>query len=152
MIARTGEAAKLPFPVHPHMLRHSTGYKLANDGTTLEPSSTTWAIGISNTRCDTPKWLPIGSRICGGTETQVRQPADQGLCASDGGPHAIAVEVMPGGEASAAWRWSRQSAQGPPRYPRGNPLSVMWRTGRASDCAILALKMNPSISVVCCGA
>ncbi len=32
MVARTGEAAKLPFPVHPHMLRHSTGYKLANDG------------------------------------------------------------------------------------------------------------------------
>ena len=25
-------AAKLSFPVHPHMLRHSTGYKLANDG------------------------------------------------------------------------------------------------------------------------
>jgi type 1 fimbriae regulatory protein FimB/type 1 fimbriae regulatory protein FimE len=24
--------ARLPFPVHPHMLRHSTGYKLANDG------------------------------------------------------------------------------------------------------------------------
>ena len=32
MIARTGEAAGLPFPAHPHMLRHSTGYKLANDG------------------------------------------------------------------------------------------------------------------------
>ena len=31
-IVRTGEAAKLPFPIHPHMLRHSTGYKLANDG------------------------------------------------------------------------------------------------------------------------
>ncbi len=31
-IARTGEAAKLPFPIHPHMLRRSTGYKLANDG------------------------------------------------------------------------------------------------------------------------
>jgi Phage integrase family len=26
------EAARLSFPVHPHMLRHSTGYKLANDG------------------------------------------------------------------------------------------------------------------------
>jgi type 1 fimbriae regulatory protein FimE len=25
MVQRTGEAAKLPFPVHPHMLRHSTG-------------------------------------------------------------------------------------------------------------------------------
>src|SRR5262249_23768600 len=32
MIQRTGVAAKLPFQVHPHMLRHSTGYKLANDG------------------------------------------------------------------------------------------------------------------------
>src|SRR5262249_35803167 len=30
MVQRTGEAAYLPFPVHPHMLRHSTGYKLAN--------------------------------------------------------------------------------------------------------------------------
>ena len=32
MIQRVGRAAKLPFPVHPHILRHSTGYKLANDG------------------------------------------------------------------------------------------------------------------------
>ena len=32
MVARTGEAAKLPFSVHPHMLRHSCGAKLANDG------------------------------------------------------------------------------------------------------------------------
>jgi type 1 fimbriae regulatory protein FimE len=31
-ISRIGEVAKLPFPIHPHMLRHSTGYKLANDG------------------------------------------------------------------------------------------------------------------------
>jgi type 1 fimbriae regulatory protein FimB/type 1 fimbriae regulatory protein FimE len=32
MIQRTGVAARLPFQVHPHMLRHSTGYKLANQG------------------------------------------------------------------------------------------------------------------------
>jgi type 1 fimbriae regulatory protein FimE len=32
LITRAGEQAKLPFPIHPHMLRHSTGYKLANDG------------------------------------------------------------------------------------------------------------------------
>jgi type 1 fimbriae regulatory protein FimB/type 1 fimbriae regulatory protein FimE len=32
IIARLGVAAKLPFPIHPHMLRHSTGYKLASDG------------------------------------------------------------------------------------------------------------------------
>src|SRR5262249_9689809 len=32
MIERAGEAAKLAFKAHPHMLRHSCGYKLANDG------------------------------------------------------------------------------------------------------------------------
>jgi len=32
IVARSGEAAELGFPVHPHMLRHSTGFKLANDG------------------------------------------------------------------------------------------------------------------------
>lgn len=32
MLARTGEEAALPFPVHPHMLRHACGFKLANDG------------------------------------------------------------------------------------------------------------------------
>ena len=32
MIGRTGRAAGLEFPVHPHMLRHSTGFKLANQG------------------------------------------------------------------------------------------------------------------------
>ncbi len=32
MVARAGVTAGITFPVHPHMLRHSTGYKLANDG------------------------------------------------------------------------------------------------------------------------
>lgn len=32
LVARTGVAAKLPFPIHPHMLRHACGYKLANEG------------------------------------------------------------------------------------------------------------------------
>ncbi len=32
IIARAGEQAKIGLLVHPHMLRHSTGYKLANDG------------------------------------------------------------------------------------------------------------------------
>ena len=32
MVARAGEVAKLSFPIHPHMLRHACGYKLANDG------------------------------------------------------------------------------------------------------------------------
>ncbi len=32
LLTMIGEAAGLPFPVHPHMLRHACGYKLANDG------------------------------------------------------------------------------------------------------------------------
>ena len=32
IIARAGVKAGLPFPAHPHMLRHACGYKLANDG------------------------------------------------------------------------------------------------------------------------
>jgi site-specific recombinase XerD len=32
LVARAGEAARLGMPIHPHMLRHSTGFKLANDG------------------------------------------------------------------------------------------------------------------------
>ena len=32
MIARLGVVAGFDFPVHPHMLRHTCGYKLANDG------------------------------------------------------------------------------------------------------------------------
>jgi integrase len=32
MFARAGEVGKLLFPIHPHMLRHAWGYKLANDG------------------------------------------------------------------------------------------------------------------------
>lgn len=32
LIVRAGEKAGLEFPVHPHMLRHGCGFKLANDG------------------------------------------------------------------------------------------------------------------------
>jgi type 1 fimbriae regulatory protein FimE len=32
IVARAGQQAGLAFPVHPHMLRHAAGYKLANGG------------------------------------------------------------------------------------------------------------------------
>lgn len=32
IVARAGVVAELPFPVHPHMLRHACGYYLANKG------------------------------------------------------------------------------------------------------------------------
>jgi integrase len=33
LVARAGIEAKMPFPVHPHMLRHACGFVLANQGT-----------------------------------------------------------------------------------------------------------------------
>lgn len=32
LMARAGQAVNIQFPVHPHMLRHAAGFKLANDG------------------------------------------------------------------------------------------------------------------------
>ena len=32
LLSRTAAMSALDFPVHPHMLRHACGYKLANDG------------------------------------------------------------------------------------------------------------------------
>jgi integrase len=32
LFGRIGVWAKLPFPIHPHMLRHGCGYALANAG------------------------------------------------------------------------------------------------------------------------
>lgn len=32
LVTRSGAEAGLPFPIHPHMLRHACGYKLANEG------------------------------------------------------------------------------------------------------------------------
>ena len=32
LVARAGRKARIKMPIHPHMLRHATGYKLANDG------------------------------------------------------------------------------------------------------------------------
>jgi integrase len=34
IVAQAGVAAGLPFPIHPHMLRHAAGFKFANDGVT----------------------------------------------------------------------------------------------------------------------
>jgi type 1 fimbriae regulatory protein FimB/type 1 fimbriae regulatory protein FimE len=33
LVKRAGELAGIPFPVHPHQLRHAAGFALANKGT-----------------------------------------------------------------------------------------------------------------------
>ena len=66
MIARLGVAAGFGFPVHPHMLRHACGFKLANDG--VDTRSLQAYLGphaTSSTRCATPSWRRPASRTSG---------------------------------------------------------------------------------------
>jgi hypothetical protein len=64
LIQRLGKAAKMPFSLHPHMLRHACGYKLANDGQP-EPCSTISATRTSSTPSATPSFHPTGSATSG---------------------------------------------------------------------------------------
>ena len=65
MMGRLGKAAKMPFPVHPHMLRHACGFKLANDGQARGRYSTTWGTRTFSTPSDTPSCRPSGLRTFG---------------------------------------------------------------------------------------
>jgi type 1 fimbriae regulatory protein FimB/type 1 fimbriae regulatory protein FimE len=68
LIGRLGSAAKMPFPIHPHMLRHACGYKPANQGVDTRSLSTTWATRTSSTRCAIPSCRRNGSATSGRIE------------------------------------------------------------------------------------
>jgi type 1 fimbriae regulatory protein FimB/type 1 fimbriae regulatory protein FimE len=74
LVARAGDAAKLGMPIHPHMLRHSTGFKLANDGQDTRAISTTADTRISSTPLSILNSLPIASTTSGRTETVTAEP------------------------------------------------------------------------------
>ena len=65
LIQRLGKAARMPFRLHPHMLRHACGYKLANEGTIPERCSTISATRTSSTPSATPSFHPTGSGTSG---------------------------------------------------------------------------------------
>src|SRR5215472_1549156 len=52
--------------IHPHMLRHPCGFKLANDGHDTRALQHYLGHKTFSTRSGTPKWRPIGSRTFGG--------------------------------------------------------------------------------------
>ena len=62
LVQRLGEAAKMPFPIHPHMLRHACGFKLANDG--HDTRALQHYLG-HKTPSGIPTWRPTGSRTFG---------------------------------------------------------------------------------------
>lgn len=54
IIERAGQLASIPFPVHPHMLRHACGFYLASKGMIPEQFKLTLDTRTFNTRCATP--------------------------------------------------------------------------------------------------
>ena len=65
LIERAGIEAKLPFKCHPHMLRHSTGYALANKGTDTRTLQAYLGPAAFNRRSGIPSWRLVASRTCG---------------------------------------------------------------------------------------
>ena len=72
LFGRIGVWAKMPFPIHPHMLRHGCGYALANAGHDTRALQA-W-LGHKNiqhtVRYTELSWRRTGSRISG----VIRQP------------------------------------------------------------------------------
>jgi type 1 fimbriae regulatory protein FimE len=64
IIARAGKASGLAFHVHPHMLRHTCGYKLINSGQTAERSSIISGIQISRPQRCILSYRPTHSTAC----------------------------------------------------------------------------------------
>ena len=64
LVAEIGKRAKLRFHVHPHMLRHSTGYYLANCGYDTRLVQDYLGHKTSLTRSDTPERQQYALKDC----------------------------------------------------------------------------------------
>ena len=70
LIERVGGTAKIGFKVHPHMLRHSTGFVLANRAPIRARCKHTSGIEVSSRRCAIPSsrlaaLRTFGAKTCG---------------------------------------------------------------------------------------
>ena len=73
--------------VHPHSLRHSTGYAMVNGGNDIQLSKVTSATGRYRLRFATPIWIRTDSR---GRRFEVRSPFNAQSGASTRGRHSRA--------------------------------------------------------------
>ena len=80
MVEHAGIEAKMPFKVHPHMLRHATGYALANKGTDTRTLQAYLGHRSIQRRSDIANYRLAGSRTCGGDTLNTK-------------PHAVGSRV-----------------------------------------------------------
>ena len=72
LFGRIGGRAKMPFAVHPHMLRHGCGYALANAGHDTRALRLGSATRTSSTRFAIPSLHRTGSRTSGANQAEKR--------------------------------------------------------------------------------
>jgi len=67
LFSRLAVVAKILFPVHPHMLRHAWGYKLANDGRDTRAffGVTKVPMGLTTALLDTERSAQCGDALLG---------------------------------------------------------------------------------------
>ena len=68
MLKRAGEAAGFDMKIHPHMLRHACGFKLANDGVDTRTIQAYLGHKSIHIQCATPSWHRLGSKAYSGTD------------------------------------------------------------------------------------
>ena len=68
MVERAGKATGFDMKIHPHMLRHACGFKLANDESIPGRSRPILATSRSSIRCATPSWHRLDSKAYSGTD------------------------------------------------------------------------------------
>ena len=84
MLERLGKATKMPFSVHPHMLRHACGFKLANDGHDTRALQHYSGTKISSTPFAIPSFRQPASGSSGRTDG-LRSPQNLPLLSSQKG-------------------------------------------------------------------
>ena len=121
MMGRLGKAAKMPFSVHPHMLRHACGFKLANDGQDTRALQQYLGHRIFSTPSDIRSCPLNGSKTFG----RIRSPS-----ASERPFGAAAPTPHPANPKSDPKRWVRSPFRGRKItfrhsiYPQNPPQSV----------------------------
>jgi site-specific recombinase XerD len=71
VVAQAGKAAGIDFPAHPHMLRHATGFFLANAGQDTRAIQLYLGHKSIQHTCAIPNWRPTGSKISGRTDRRI---------------------------------------------------------------------------------
>jgi integrase len=79
LFGRIGTRAKMPFPVHPHMLRHGCGYALANVLLVIDVTTDASEADLEKVKADLHRFCPISKVVRNsGTELEevwnVRRP------------------------------------------------------------------------------